>query len=386
MHAFFGGELLMARAPSVQDVEVYPECDALAGFGHPRHTSVLYGHQSVELELASAIAEGSIHHGWILAGAEGIGKATLAYHFAVHALSDPERRPPPGEPLIAVQDNGTLRQVRHLSHPNLLVLRRAYDIKAKRFPTAISVDEVRRLKGFLGHKVEEGAWRVVIVDRADELNLNAANALLKSLEEPPPRTIFLLIASEPGRLLPTIRSRCRVTVLGGLVDADLRQAAEQAIHGADATSIGSLDWNRLNRVSGGSVRRLLTLATQDGTALSAAVEQFFMALPNVDWADAHALSARLAPAAALDNFEMFFSLLEERMARLIRHRAGGGNGEGEIANRLIAEDGLATWIDLWETLHREKMDTNTFNLDRSAFILNAYVRIQNAAADKARNR
>ena len=99
--------------------------------------------------------------------------------------------------------------MRALSHPGLLVLRRPYDEKAKRFATSIPVDEVRRLRNFLGHRAAGDHRRVVIVDEANELNVNAANALLKSLEEPPERTVFLLLASAPGRLLPTIRSSIR---------------------------------------------------------------------------------------------------------------------------------------------------------------------------------
>src|SRR4029077_2872691 len=144
---------------------------------------------------------------------QGIGKATLAYRFACSALASPHERASGGETLDVADDTRAARQVRALSHPGLLLLRRPYDEKAKRFASAIPVDEVRRLRSFLSHRATDDGWRVVIVDDAKELNVNAANALLKSLEEPPQRTIFLLIAPAPGKLLPTIRSRCRMLPL-----------------------------------------------------------------------------------------------------------------------------------------------------------------------------
>jgi DNA polymerase-3 subunit delta' len=150
-----------------------------------------------------------MHHAWLLGGRKGIGKATLAYRFARAALAHPSERQSDRASLDIAEDTRASRQVRALSHPGLLVLRRPYDDKGKRFAASIPIDEVRRLRSFLSHSAGEDAWRVVIVDEANELNVNAANALLKSLEEPPARAVFLLVSSAPGQLLPTIRSRCR---------------------------------------------------------------------------------------------------------------------------------------------------------------------------------
>ena len=182
----------MARAPQLQEIEATPEADRLEGFPHPRETQRLAGHLAAQQAVRQAFAEGRVHHAWLLAGREGIGKATLGYRIARFVLARPEERAegtldvPPGS--VAA------RQVTALSHPGLLVLRRPWDAKAKRHTTSIPVDEVRRLKSFLAHSAGPGAWRVVIVDQADELNTNAANALLKSLEEPPPNALFLLVS------------------------------------------------------------------------------------------------------------------------------------------------------------------------------------------------
>src|SRR5262245_3473430 len=168
----------MARAPTLQELEEVPELDRLEGFPHPRETARLFGHQGAEAVLAAALASARMHHAWLLAGPEGIGKATFAYRFARYAFANEEERLGGGKTL-EVSESRASRQVRALSHPSLLVIRRAYDVKARRFPAAIPVEEVRRLKSFLGHTADERAWRVVIVDRADELTISAANALLK---------------------------------------------------------------------------------------------------------------------------------------------------------------------------------------------------------------
>ena len=219
----------MARAPTVQETENLPEADRLDGAPHPRMTAKLFGHRGAEQTLAEGLASGRMHHGWLLSGAEGIGKATLAYRFARAALSHSDERDSAGKSLSVSSETSGSRQVRALSHPGLLIIRRPYLIKDKRMAASIPVDEVRRLRQFLALSVEPKAWRVVIVDSADELNIAAANALLKSLEEPPPRTIFLLITSQPGRLLATIRSRCRVLPMSSLTPSQLRQAATQAL-------------------------------------------------------------------------------------------------------------------------------------------------------------
>ena len=254
----------MARAARVQDIpdaEAPPEADRLGEFPHPRETHALFGHRAAEATLAQAFAGGRLHHAWLLAGRAGIGKATLAYHMARHMLARPEERDPAAATLDVPPGSAATRQVARLAHPGLLVLRRPYDLKSKRLLSVISVDEVRRLRGFLGLTGAEGGWRVVIVDSADELNANAANALLKSLEEPPPRALFLLVTSQPSGLLPTIRSRCRRLDLAPLDAESLQRAAEAALEAAGLKRPPADAWPQLARLADGSVRAALQLAT-----------------------------------------------------------------------------------------------------------------------------
>src|SRR5262245_41214035 len=307
----------MARTPVIQDAEELPEADRLEGFPHPRQTRVLFGHGEAERELAQTFAGGRMHHAWLIAGREGIGKATLAYRLTRHVLARPEARDAAGLSLEVGAQTAAARQVRALSHPGLLVLRRPYDPRAKRFAASILIDEVRRLRSFLGLTGGEGAWRVVIVDSADELNLNAANALLKSLEEPPRRALFLLISSEPGRLLPTIRSRCRRLDLQPLAADSLRRAAQEALAAADAAATEPAQWSQLERLAEGSVRRALQLAG-GGPELYGRVEGLFSQLPKLDWASAHALAESLGSSAQEQRYEAFFELFLDRLALLTR--------------------------------------------------------------------
>ncbi len=375
----------MARAPAVQEIEELPEADRLEGFPHPRMTARLFGHETAERTLAEAFASGRMHHGWLLSGPEGIGKATLAYRFARFVLADAASRDMFGQSFDVPDDGTAARQVRALSHPGLLVIRRAYDMKTKRFPSTIPVDEVRRLKTFLGRTSEAGAWRVVIVDRADELNISAANALLKSLEEPPPRTLFLLVSSAPGRLLTTIRSRVRSLEMPALASAPLRQAATQAIVASGdeiaASAPAPSEWERLEKLSGGSVRRLLSLHAARGLALFDRVSALVSALPKVDWGAVHALGDEIASPAAEQRYELFFELLMDYLARLIRARAAGEAADEDraLAERLIGEGQLATWAGLWERVAADKADVAALNLDRKSLILETFVRLEAAA-------
>jgi DNA polymerase-3 subunit delta' len=371
----------MARAPAVQDVEALPEADRLEGFPHPRETRALFGHGAAEADLAQAFAGGRMHHGWLLAGREGIGKATLAYRLARHALARADERDPLGASLEVAAESTAARQVTALSHPGLLVLRRPYDTRTKRFTASIPIDEVRRLKTFLGLTTGDNAWRVVIVDSADDLNPNAANALLKSLEEPPSRALFLLVTSEPSRLLPTIRSRCRRLDLAPLGSADLKRAVGAALAAAAMEAPPDADWPRLERLADGSVRRALQLTASGGLELYAKVARLFADLPAVDWPTAHALTDGLAGSAQEQRFEAFYDLFLDLLARLVRARATG-RGEADelaLAARLIAEPRLAAWAALWEQLLVERTEAQTLNLDRKALILGALARLEAAA-------
>jgi DNA polymerase-3 subunit delta' len=371
----------MARGAATQEIEELPEADRLEGLPHPRETARLYGHETAERTLAHGLAEGRMHHAWMLAGPEGIGKATLAYKFAAHAFAAPGERDASHETLAVAPETIAARQVRAMSHPGLLVIRRPWNHQTKRHAQVITVEEVRRLRSFLAHTSAGGGKRVVIVDTADQLNVNAANALLKSLEEPPPATYFLLLTASPGRLLPTIRSRCRVLDLQPLAEADLRRAVMAALQAGEVDPPGAGDWVRLIALAEGSARRALTLWLGDGLKLDQRLMQLFTGLPRLDWLAVHGLADEVASQAASERFEMLYDLLLKLIARIVRGAAGLGGDEREaaLARRLVGDGGLATWAGLWETVGREKAEALALNLDRKSLILNVFGRIEAAA-------
>lgn len=367
----------MARAPIAQESEVLPEADRLGQFPHPRQTRLLFGHKRAEQALLEAFAGGRMHHAWLIAGTLGIGKATLAYRLARYALALPEERDPANLEVPAA--SAAARQVAALSHTGLLVLRRPYDPKAKRFATSIPVDEVRKLKTFLGLTVGE-SWRVVIVDAADELNPNAANALLKSLEEPPRQALFLLVVSEPSRLLPTIRSRCRRLNLHPLAPEPLRQAVDAALSASGAGSLPPDKWTVLEGLADGSVRRALLLLESGGLELHASLTRIFADLPKVDWAAAHTFADSLSTNAQEQRFDVFFELLLERLASVTRAAASGQGlpGDVSLARRLMPADRAPAWARLWQLILKEKADADALNLDRKALIMRSIAHLESA--------
>ena len=371
----------MARAPVVQETEAVPEADRLEGFAHPRETIDLFGHAAAEAAFAKAFLSGRIHHGWLISGKEGIGKATLAYRIARFALALPEERGKGTRPLDVPPSSVAARQVLALSHPGLLVIRRPWEQKGKRFLSVISVDEVRRIKSFLAHSAGIDAWRVVIVDQADELNISAANALLKSLEEPPARTLFLLVTSDPGRLLRTIRSRCRRLELEGLAETDLRLAADAALLASQHKPIDEKSWPALVEGAQGSVRRLLALIGSEGVGVHTKLKTVMASFPRLDWTAVHGLADEVAGPGSEQRYEQLMDLVSDTITRLVRARAVAvADGETmKLAERLIPAHALATWAELWETLQSKRAETAALNLDRKTLILEMFARMQAAS-------
>ncbi|HSD93433.1 MAG TPA: DNA polymerase III subunit delta' [Methyloceanibacter sp.] len=350
------------------------EPDRLAGFSSPREVDVLFGHDAAERELAEALQSGRMHHAWLIVGPEGIGKATLAYRFARSVLADGQ---------AVDKDHAAFRKVAALSHPNLLLIRRSWVEKSKRWSQWIGVDEVRRLRAFLGHSAGEGGWRVVIVDRADELNQNAANALLKALEEPPPQTLFLLVSSAEGRLPVTIRSRARTLRVAPLGETDLERAVRAALerdqHEANAKTLATA-----LALSQGSVRRALELISCEGIELYGEIAAALALLPEIEGPRLHRQVERIAGPGDSERLDLYLALLLTLIERLIRFAAtgeGATQDEQALAGRLVSSANLAHWAEAWEAISNAKTEALALNLDRSLLVLEAWFRLQSLARE-----
>lgn len=343
----------MARAPK-QETERPPH-DALEGVKLPRQTTALIGHAHAERVLLDAYRSGRMHHGWLLAGERGIGKATLAFRLArfVFAHPDPTTKAVvDARDLSVPADNRETHWLEIGAHPNLLHLQREWDDQRSRHRTALSVDSIRRITPFLGTTAGEGGWRVIIVDPADDMTPSAANAILKTLEEPPAQTLFLLATKRRGALLPTILSRCRTLFMTPLSAEDTQVAAREAA-GATEEDDASLAAS----LSGGSVRRFIELQRQGGAELYRMMRQ---AIETGETGTQIALSARAAQAGAT---EQFMDLFRGYLSRRIR-------GEPEPAGAETPPSApLVSWAELWEKATLSGREVDIYNLDRRQFVL-----------------
>jgi DNA polymerase III subunit delta' len=354
------------------------EPDRLEGFSAPREVDRLFGHDAALREFADALATGRMHHAWLIVGPEGVGKSTLAYHFARMVLAE---RDAAHRTEAIDAGHPVFRKVAALSHPNLLLLRRSLNEKTKRHSQFIGVDEVRRLKAFLGNTAGEDGWRVVIVDRADDLNQNAANALLKALEEPPPRTLFVLISGAEGRLPVTIRSRARILRVAALGEEDLEKAVRAAL-ARDEQEAENIE--TALALSNGSVRRALELISGEGVELYDEIIAFFAELPELDGPRLHRLVDQIGGFSNTEQLELFIALLLGLIERLIRFTAtceGATREEQAVAKRLISQGNLAQWAEAWEAISAAHAEALEYNLDRSLFAMETWFRLQKLARE-----
>ncbi|MDI4662741.1 DNA polymerase III subunit delta' [Xanthobacter autotrophicus] len=334
--------------------------DALPGAPHPREQTRLFGHGLLEADLIADFRAGRLPHALLIGGPEGIGKATLAYRLARMVLSG---GPVPGaHDLDLPAAHPVFRQVASLSHPDLLVLRRVPEAGEEKIPTVIPAEMVRRVRSFFGATAAAGGWRVCIVDAVDDLNAFGANALLKTLEEPPPKALFLLISHAPGRALPTIRSRTRLLGLRPLGEGDVLAALDHLKGETDDLDAATLP--AAAEASGGSVRRAIVLARGEGMEVRSATLRALAQLPRPRPEDLHALGARLQGDRA-DGLDLFIEAVSDYVAE----RATRGD---EPRHRLVRLG------EVWEKVRRSAMEADVFNLDRKALVFRIFADLAEA--------
>jgi DNA polymerase-3 subunit delta' len=318
---------------------------------HPRLALRLVGHERAERLIARALGSGKLHHAWMITGAMGIGKATLAYRFAAAALEGGVVAEAAGDPLAIPADSRTRHWIAARAHPDLFVLERQWDGKLKRLKTEMAVDDARKFADFFGLTASAGGRRVAIVDTADDLNLASSNALLKLIEEPPPGALILLVTNQPGRVLRTIRSRCMRVDLSPLTAAqttDVLQALplDERPSAADLETAVSL--------AGGSPGRGLQLLHSAGAKAFAAFQHLHGLTAQHLVEFANRFSGRSLTA---DDFDMFCELLENWVAHQARAQ---GNGPRGLA---LAQAHAAIGHSIRQT--------NALNLDRRQTVVHA---------------
>jgi DNA polymerase-3 subunit delta' len=305
-----------------------------------------------------------MQHGWILAGERGIGRATLAFRLARFVLARPDPRSPEvaaAEDLFVPAEHPVARRLALGVQADVLHLQRDWIDRQKRFRTDVSVDSIRRITPFLGTTASGGGWRVVIVDPADDMNRSSANAILKNLEEPPGKTLFLLVARSRGALLPTIVSRCRTLALAPLSPGDT-QAVVREIAPDDAGETGG----EVAALAGGSPRRLIELVRGNG------VELYRLMLRAIEEGDGEAQMQLAARSADAEGMRQLIELFEGYLTRRVRGLPEPGGTARPPAPPLVR------FAELWEKAALSGQEVEEYNLDRRQFVLDLLERSASA--------
>jgi len=342
-------------------VDSYDTFDAIEGVSPPAARPALVGHGAIFAEMIAAARSERLHHAWLLQGPRGIGKATAAFAFA-RILSGAEySHEETGDRTTARfrTDDPVFRQIAIGSLPTLIHVTRPPVERGSGYRTQITVEEVRRLGRFFHATASGKGWRIALIDPADDLNRSAANALLKLLEEPPARSLFLIVNHTPGRLLPTIRSRCRLARFEPLSDDELTLALA---HCGAAPSEGA-EADILLRSAEGSVRKALMLATHGG----AEIEQTLATLLASDVPDLNALQSMI-DSLTLKGREASYDLLLSALMSAIAAMSEDRLKAGDMA-------AAAAFAELWQAESSRLSEAAAFNLDRKQMALTTASRI-----------
>ena len=373
----------------MSDTGGLPEADRIDGAPHPRETARLFGQDGPERDFLEAFNSNRLHHAWLITGPRGVGKATLAWRIARFLLATPVEQggslfgdaPPTYETLDVSPDHPVTHHILAKSEPGLFSITRTANEKTGKLRDMIVVDDIRGLTHFLTLSAAEGGRRVVIVDAADEMNSNAANALLKMLEEPPALTTMLLISHQPSRLLPTIRSRCRELRLAPLSPDDMTTALEQAGMGGDASP-------ELTALADGSVGEAIRLTQLGGLSMYQEIVSIFAGLPRPDRTRALKLAEAAATRGAEDRFEMLLTMFDIFLARLARTGATGSapvpeaaENETQLLLRLSDSPTKArAWACIAQEISERTRHGQAVNLDPAALVLDTVFKITETAS------
>ncbi|MBC6439371.1 MAG: DNA polymerase III subunit delta' [Rhodospirillales bacterium] len=341
----------------------------------PRANPDLIGHTEAERRLAQAAGDGTIAGAWLLGGPKGIGKVTLAYRLARHLLAGG------GQDLFGDSSSNlaidpadsTFGRVAGGGHGDLLAVELGLNKQGKP-RTEIVVEDIRRLEPFFRQSAGEGGWRIAIVDGAELMNTNAANAALKLIEEPPPQSVVILVSHAPARLLPTIRSRCRMLTLRPPKPEQTTILLEDYLPG-----LAEDDRMPLARLANGSPGRAMALVDLGGLDLYRELLALISEAPRIDPRALHAIADRLGRYGNDKSCRTALDFLNDWVARLVRGAAAGGEGwhdivggERQLMERYAQTGDLARWVGVWEKVAGLRDRADSLNLDRKQVVLAAF--------------
>jgi DNA polymerase-3 subunit delta' len=330
---------------------------------HPRETTVLCGHTEAEQALLDAYRSGRVPHAWLIGGPSGIGKSTLAYRMARFVLAHPDPAAPvvqKATTLMVPPDHPVTRRIAGQAHSDLLAIQRVANEKTGKLFTEIRVEDVRRSVSFFGSTAGEGGWRIAIVDPVEDLNRNGENALLKVLEEPPPRALLLLISHAPGRVLPTIRSRCRTLLLRPLERDDVARAAAAALGERQPTT----EIRAAAEAADGSVGLALMFLEGDALELRQMVIELLNRLPHADPRALHALGDELTGTEA-ETLVAFMDAVNGWLSARLQESQD--------------KQQMARVAEVWEKINLAARELEAYNLDRKPFVFSVFGQLAEAA-------
>jgi DNA polymerase-3 subunit delta' len=361
----------VARTMALNSLETSPESDRFEHTPHPRLSFNCFGHAETERQFLLSYLSGHLPQAFIIGGPPGIGKATLAWRLARFLLANPDPATAAGEAradLFVAPDHPVSRQIVAKAHPDLVLLRREWDHEMKKHHTRIQVDDVRRAIHMFELAAGRGGNRICIIDCAEDLNPNSANALLKVLEEPPPRSLFLIVAHRPGRMLATLRSRCQKILLKPLAAKDIGRIVTAL--GPPWSAAGEAKLVAAIARAHGSIHNVLRLLDDRGIELDSNLGGMLDDLPRIDWSKVHALADRVAARNNGKDYEAMLAAIDDWLDTRVRR---GAQSPGANCAR------LAPYALVWEKLNKAALETETFNLDKRPFVLSLFADLAAAA-------
>ncbi|WP_455474793.1 DNA polymerase III subunit delta' [Bartonella sp. B30(2025)] len=340
----------------MSDVNFLRQYDDIDTILSSSQNNIIFGHEDVRHFLMQMFEKERLHHALLFEGEYGIGKATLAFHFAWNILSSQKSHFWQPEPNSIIW-----RQITQGSHPNFLHISRRFDLKTQKFKANISIDDIRDVIHFLNQTVQNNGWRIVIIDSADDMNRNAANAILKTLEEPPAKTLFIIITHSSGQLLPTIRSRCQQISLQPLRNDEVKQVITHVF--SNKNNIDEETVKMIVQKSKGNPRKAALLICHCGFEIIKTIDSL-LEKPVYNITIAHHLAQTLSSSTSGIQFQQFCDEILDKIQKVAIMF-------GEMGNLTLSKK----YAQAWQEIHQEIGEIQLLNLDKKQFVINLLFKV-----------